>query len=255
MQLTKAFKRTYYGAGVLAAALSACASNPPSDPSQVAASAQALSVIDCQNKAAQCLGSLPNAEKIKSCRDEIKACVDQLQMDQEKAAKALSHCVADAASCAQDAETFGDAMTCRNGFEDCAAKVVDLTNLPLVPEFPMLPPAVGKALDGADKCRKEALSCVKAGGSPSEIASCADDYRGCVIDLLPAPEGARRPVLPNLSDSPVVKVADKAADLADKAEDCLDGLRACLKDSETRQDTQDCATEARKCIASKPKQP
>jgi hypothetical protein len=221
---------------LLAAALAACASNPPSNPSHVAGTAQALAVVDCQNTAAQCLGVLPSQDKIKSCREEIKGCIDQLQMDAQQKATELGACVSDAQSCVQGAETFGDAMTCRQGFEDCAGTAVDLTDLPAAPQFPMLPPEVGAALDGAGKCSQDALSCVKAGSSSSDIASCADTYRACVIALLPEGSGE----LP--------KLPPEIAAALDGAKTCGQDALSCVKAGSSASDIASCADAYRGCV-------
>ncbi len=207
MNFTQVLKRIPYAAGVLAGLLAGCAARAPADAPQVAAVDQALTVIDCQNQAAQCLGTLPSPDKITSCRTDMQSCLMQAQSDQQAQATALGQCTSDAMTCGQSAVSFADAMTCRQTFQDCVNGVVQLPPAPTTPPpptFPMLPGAGsgsgtggatgGGALAGADQCRQDALSCVQSASGPGDVATCAGGYRTCVGALLPAP--ATSPVTP-----------------------------------------------------------
>jgi hypothetical protein len=133
---------------------------------------------------------------------DMQTCLTQAQMDQQTQATALGKCASDAATCGQSAKSFADAMTCRQSFQDCVSKVVQLPSPPTTPPpptFPMLPPGAGGGgggsagsgggagggLAGANECRQAALTCVQAAKSPADVATCADGYNKCITALLP----------------------------------------------------------------------
>ena len=69
-----------------------CAVQAPSEGADVSVSNQALTVIDCQTAAAECLGVLPSAQTITQCRDEFNACLGDVATDAQSQADGLTAC-------------------------------------------------------------------------------------------------------------------------------------------------------------------
>lgn len=182
------------GAGLLLFA--GCAGQVTSDSPDVAATAQAVTLIDCQTDAAECLGALPSPAGVVDCRNEFDLCTAGVADEAVANVGNLGDCRDAAVECAANASSFTDAAQCRMDFEACLGGAVSLPTLPApglnLPDLNLpdlgtggvLPDAVA-TLEATDMCRQDAADCVvAAAGDVAATADCADAFRMCVGDVL-----------------------------------------------------------------------
>jgi hypothetical protein len=193
---------------VLPGLAAACATQTEDDGAQTRATAQAVTVIECESQHAECLGVMPSDELVMMCEAQHMQCLDDAAAGAPPATGDFATCRDAAIACAQSAGSFADALRCRGDFETCLGAAAP--SLPL-PTFPGLPtPGAGSdagvgapgspgapsgpgapglpgagLLTGAGECRDAAFDCAAAAaGSLSGVAACADGFRTCLGDLL-----------------------------------------------------------------------
>jgi hypothetical protein len=223
-----------------------CAANvAPNAEGDAVALAMALSVVDCQTIAAECLGVMPTLETVRTCRDGVRACLAEVADGVAEQATGVTACRDAAVECGTQATGFADASMCRAEFEACASDVIDLPALPTAPMLPLptLPPTGGMAsgpgtvIGGAGQCRQDALACVQdAAGDVVATATCAEGFRQCVGDAL---AGGASPSLPGGRD-------------ASASPGCRDEALACVQGANTRDEVQACGEGFAACVGLDP---
>ena len=193
-----------------------CAAQVPGDEANVSATSEALTVMDCQTTAAECLGTMPSAATITQCRDDFNTCLGTAASDAQSQANGLADCRDTAVTCAQTASTFADAAQCRTDFNTCISAIIQLPSPPAPPTLslpmpgisdgglPNLPaPGSNQLLSGEADCRSTAMSCVQsANGDVNAVAACASDFRTCMGKVLSqAAGGVSLPTPPSLPDA------------------------------------------------------
>jgi len=214
-----------------------------SDP---VATEQALTVIDCQTQAAECLGTSPTAELIDACRTEVQACLSDVVGEAQATASAVGECAQASAECASNATTAEEAAACRADFEACVGDVVELPDPPPPPDLP----DPGPALEAANACRQTAVDCASEAASAEDIAACGEAFRACIAELVPEidlPDPPPRPDLgPLLACRDEARACIEGAQGADDVSVCRDAFASCV--AELAPDLPD-PTVVRECVA------
>jgi hypothetical protein len=227
MNVTHAW-RQFLGAGG-AFAFAACTATAAPDQRDVAAVQAAVTLIECQTQAAECLGLFPDATKIADCRHGLETCVGDVAANGEAQASAVGMCAQSGIECARSAMSFDQAAMCRANLEDCARGSITL------PDPPMISPPDLPDLSGAAMCRDTARSCVESAGSASDVGECGTKFTDCLSALVPSVPTGTAPALPSPPSLDAVRACREqgvtcvsaASDVASIAT-CAQTFRECL---------------------------
>ena len=228
-----------------AVAGASCAAPEGGAPADVALAAEAVTVVDCQTEAAECLGMMPSRQQVGQCQAEWRMCVGDAAGSGglgtgSGARAAISDCGTQAAECTRNADSLADATMCRAEYEACVGDLIDLPER-RVPRVnpPGLPRAgAGDLADGVNSCRDSALTCAReAGRDLQAVAACADEFTSCARELLG---------MGTDDDSDDDGSDDDGSD-DDGSDDCIAEARACVEGAAGEGDLRDCASQYLEC--------
>lgn len=217
----------------LVTSVSACTAPATPQQTEVGAVEGAISLIECQTQAAECLGLFPTASEIDSCREAFEKCVGDVAGERAAQASTLDMCAQTGRECALNAKSFEDAAMCRSTFEACTNGIVSPPDLPPVPTVDL------PEISDTAKCRDMTLTCVQSATSAANVQACGVSFRDCLSAELPNVPRVPTGTPPTLPTQPSL----------DAVRACRDDALTCVGATADTAGTASCATMFRECIA------
>jgi hypothetical protein len=228
MTYTRNAKGIFWALSAAVSVSAGCSTSAPQQSEPVSAVEEAVTLFDCQSQAVQCLGNLPAADKIASCRTDLVACIGDAQKDLQTEDQSIATCRTDAGKCAQAARSLSDAMKCRTDLQSCIGAIV---------QVPVGGAGGANSEQGAGgagpletlaACRTTALQCVRDAKNPEDVAACRTDFDKCAPRITPPLAGA-------------------GGELG-KAQSCRADALSCVSKAKTPEDAAACQTTYRSCV-------
>jgi hypothetical protein len=201
------------------------------------ASAQEVTIFDCQRQVAQCTLSARSFFDLGRCTTQFQGCTAQAAADLLGQSNLLKDCRTSANACLEGAVTLSDVTACRNVFESCAGDVQETVGGVVKTAVDAAKDAIGiavdvaidtigaagdlagGAIDAVEACQAQSLQCLEGVVTVSDVSECRDVFDECVggavslVDDLVAP-------LPGPTPTELI---DGFADCQAKSESCLGG--------------------------------
>jgi hypothetical protein len=198
-------------AGVIA--LTGCAADDQSsdegtvssEPEVAAATAQEVTLFDCQKGVAACTKNAKSFFDLAGCTVKFQSCTVQSAADLAGQSNLLKNCRSKADACLLGAVTVTDISACRSVYEACAGDVVTATGDVVKEAVDVAKGAIDKtvqiaidtigdlggitsdALDAVAACQAQAGKCLEGVVTVSNVSECQDVLEECTshaIDLV-----------------------------------------------------------------------
>lgn len=236
--------------------LGACSSAPPdSTPSATGASAEQLTILDCQQQVTTCTRAAKSLTDFTKCTADFTSCTAQAALDVTGQGNVLANCRSKADTCLKGALSVSDISSCRDIYAACTADIADTADGALGDALKIAQDAiskagqlatntidaatgdVSKALDALGTCETKANSCLKAVVKLTDISPCEDTFDTCTgqaVSLI----GTVTSSLPTPTPSKVL----------DALSQCQEQSTACLKGAVTVSDVSACKSVLQTCV-------
>lgn len=222
------------------AALGGCAAQPAPEPApeaeskDVAETAEAVTLRDCQSQLALCVRASRNLGALAECTADFGACGVQAARDLDDQRKSLVDCRLDAAECLDAADTAAEIRACRTDYNECADSVVtnavetaiDAAQGAIDDAFAQAGAVIGgivgtagEAIDTLRECRMDAVDCLRSVGSANQAMYCQAVFNECAAGAIDIAESLIEP-LPGPTPSEII---EGFTDCRMAGQDCLAG--------------------------------